>query len=317
MRQLNYDNIVDHLRKQSVEEIFALPTFRNCWSVWRHEIIRQLGSNYNENQILNLGDHLTNIFQQTGGKGRGQGELSAGGTAWEALVCWYINLCTVGSRVVAFRRMGLVPKAIQDGITVNYANFGCNTESDITVVIFPNNFEYNTSLTQLSIQDNYGVTIPLTLKGKINRAVVNHLTTRDFREFEIGIVQCKTNWNDNSQIPMLWDMIYSAGGFSGRNITIGRNGFNIQNVKRFSYSFVTVPTNGKVIYKPNSVTVRRVSNLSGGNYWGQPTTQGVARSLKEVFNNNFQSGARVDLRSDIRAALPHLNVNGALSFFGV
>ena len=61
-------------------------------------------------------------------------------------------------------------------------------------------------------------------------------------KFEIGIIQCKTNWNDNAQVPMLWDMIYSAGGFRGRNITIGRNGYNIQNAQSFTYSFVTVPS---------------------------------------------------------------------------
>jgi hypothetical protein len=312
-----YDTIPDHLKKLSINEIFAIPTFRNCWAIWQTEIIRLLGNNYNENQILNLGDHLTEIFRQTGGGGRGQGELSASGTAWEALVCWYINLCTVGSRVVAFRRMGLVPQAIQDAITVNYGNFACNTESDITLIVFPNQPVYNTDLTQLNITDNNGALIPSIVRNKINPNLINHLAARDFHEYEIGIIQCKTNWNDNAQIPMLWDMIYSSGGFRGRNITIGRNGFNIQNAHAFSYSFVTVPSNQNAAYNPNGVPVKRVTNLSGGNYWGQPTVQNVARSLKEIFTNNFQTGSRTTLRTDIRAAIPYFTGNNPLSYFGL
>jgi len=312
-----YNTIPDYLRKLSIDEISAIPTFQNCWAIWQPEIIRLLGNNYNENQVLNLGDHLTEIFRQTGGGGRGQGELSASGTAWEALVCWYVNLCTVGSRVVAFRRMGLVPQAIQDAITVNYGNFACNTESDITLIVFPNQPDYNTDLAQLNVTDNLGTLFPALVRNRLNQDLINHLAARDFHDYEIGIIQCKTNWNDNAQIPMLWDMIYSAGGFPGRNITIGRNGFNIQNAHRFTYSFVTVPSNQNVVYNPNGVPVKRVTNLSGGNYWGQPTVQNVARSLKEIFMNNFPNSARTTLRTDIRAAIPSLAPNNPLSYFGL
>ncbi len=312
-----YTTIPDHLRRISIDEIFAIPTFQSCWTIWRPEIIRLLGNNFNEGQVLDLGDHLTEIFRQTGGGGRGQGELSASGTAWEALVCWYVNLCTVGSRVVAFRRMGLVPEAIQDAITVNYGNFACNTESDITLVVFPNQPDYNRNVAELNIEDSMGNSIPSLIRDKPNPNLINLLAERDFHEYEIGIIQCKTNWNDNAQIPMLWDMIYSAGGFPGRNITIGRNGFNIQNSRRFTYSFVTVPSNQNTVYRPNGVPVKRVTNLSGGNYWGQSTVPNVARSLKEIFMNNFPSSSRNTLRTDIRAAIPHLNTNGLLSYFGI
>lgn len=312
-----YQTIPGLLRELSINEIRKIPTFKNCWAVWQPEIIRILGNNYNENQIFDLGDYLTEIFRQTGGVGRGQGELSASGTAWESLVCWYINLCTVGSRVVAFRRMSLVPKAIQDAITVNYGNFACNTESDITLVVFPNEHEYNIDAATLTLADNDGVLIPPFIRNKINPNLINYLAAKDFHRYEIGIIQCKTNWNDNAQIPMLWDMIYSAGGFQGRNITIGRNGFNIRNANNFTYSFATVPSNQKEAYNPNNVAVKRVTNLSGGNYWGQPTVQNVARSLKEIFTNNFQNGARATLRTDIRAAIPYLSGNNPLSYFGL
>jgi hypothetical protein len=312
-----YNTIPDQFRKLAIENIFKTNTFQNCWHTWQPEINRILGNNYGENQIINLGDHLSDIFKSTGGSGRAQGILSAGGTAWESLVCWYINLCCIGSRIVAIKKMSLVPKSIQDAITVNYGNFACNTESDITIIIFPNLPEYNIDVAQLNVLDNNGVQIPSMRKDKFNIDLSNYLSAIDFHHFEIGIIQCKTNWNDNAQIPMLWDMIYSAGGFRGRNITIGRNGYNIQNAKSFTYSFVTVPSNQNTVYKSDAVAVKRVTNLSGGNYWGQPTVQNVAKSLKEIFLSNFQTGYRTPFRTDLRAAIPHLTRNKSLSYFGL
>ncbi len=312
-----YNSIPDHFRKLSVESLFETNTIKSCWNIWQPRIKELLGNNPTENEILNLGDHLSEIFKLTGGGGRDQGALSAGGTAWESLVCWYINLCTVGSRIVALKKMSLVPKAIQDAITVNYGNFACNTESDITIIIFPNSPEYNTNINELVIKDNNSIQIPNYKRNKFNPEVSNFLAEKDFHLYEIGIIQCKTNWNDNAQIPMLWDMIYSAGGFRGRNITIGRNGFNIQDAQSFTYSFVTVPSNQNADYKPESVSVKRVTNLSGGNYWGQASVQNVAKSLKEIFTNNFQSGSRNTLRIDVRTAIPELSPNGQLSYFNI
>ncbi len=312
-----YNNIPEILRKKAIENIFSTHTFQSCWQTWCPEIKRLLGNNFTENEIIDLGDNLSTIFKSTGGVGRSQGELSAGGTAWESLVCWYINLCCIGSRIVAVKKMSLVPKSIQDAITINYGNFACNTESDITIIIFPDSHEYNSEIDQLNIVDNNGVFLPSIIKNKFNFELINFLSARDFNEFEIGIIQCKTNWNDNAQVPMLWDMIYSAGGFRGRNITIGRNNYSIQNVKTFTYSFVTVPSNQNTVYKSNSVAVKRVTNLSGGNYWGQPSVQNVAKSLKEIFTNNFQSGSTTTFRTDIRAAIPFLKPNNELSYFGL
>lgn len=312
-----FDTIPDELRKYSVDSLFTTPTFQKCWRIWRPSIKRILGQNFTENDIINLGDELTNIFRTTGGGGRGQGELSGGGVAWESLVCWYINLCCVGSRIVALKKMSLVPKPIQDAITVNYGNFSCNTESDITVIVFPDIQEYNASIKNVSIKEKGGNLISAVNRDKLNLRLVDLLCERDFNNYEIGIIQCKTNWNDNAQIPMLWDMIYSAGGFRGRNITIGKNNFSIQAVKGFTYSFVTVPSNANAVYNPNTVAVKRVTNLSGGNYWGKPTVQHVAKSLKEIFTNNYTTGFRKSIRTDILGAIPHLSQGQTLEYFDI
>lgn len=309
-----YNTIPDLYRKISIDSLFDTPTFRDCWPTWKAVIHEILGDNFDENNILNIGDRLSEIFQTTSSGGREQGSLSGGGVGWESLVCYYVNLCTVGSRVVAIRKMSLVPKPIQNAITVNYGNFACNTESDITVIVFPDNDSYNLDIEEIDdIPDNDGVSIPKFRNDKLNFNLTDTLCSRSFNEYEIGVIQCKTNWNDNAQIPMLWDMIYSANGFRGRNITIGREGYNIHQSNNFTYSFVTVPSNRRANYNSDSVAVKRVTNLSGGNYWGKPTAENIARSLKEIFTNNFQNGARTDLRQELRQAIPHLE--DSLSYF--
>lgn len=309
-------NIIEYLRKQTIEDTFNINTFRIGWNSWKNEIDSILGENLTANNILNLGDRLTEIFRVTASAGRDQGSLSSGGTAWEALVCYYINLCTINSNVVAIRKMSSVPKNIQDAITVNYGNFPCNTESDITILIFPNKSEYTDEIANVQFQNDNEITASLYLNNRINNEVLNNLIERDFSEFEIGIIQCKTNWNDNAQIPMLWDMIYSAGGFSGRNITIGRNNYSIQNCNKFTYSFVTVPSNNRSNYTSNSVAVKRVYNLSGGNYWGKSTETNVCRSIKEIFNNNYSAGFKgIGARGCITEKIDEFNTGGEFDYF--
>lgn len=310
------NTIPELLRRKSVQAIFNTNTVQTAWPIWINKIHQKLGPNYSENDLINLGDHLAEIFTSTASPGRDQGSLSAGGTAWESLVCWYINLCCAGSRTVALKTMSMVPRPIQDAITINYANFACNTESDITVLVFPNAPDYNLPISQLNIRNANGNQIQTTIgSGGINPLVLDFLTERDFLQTEIGVIQCKTNWNDNAQIPMLWDMIYSAGGFRGRNITIGRNNFSIQQIPNFTYAFVTVPSNNRANYTTSSVAVKRVTNLSGGNFWGKTTNIGIARSVKEIFNNNYASGSRTSLRNDLRLALSDFAIGGDLDYF--
>lgn len=311
-----YNTIPDILRRESIKSLFETPTFQNSWPIWKSKIQSIIGTSFNENDLLNLGDHLTEIFECTGTEGRGQGSLSGGGVAWESLVCFYVNLCTVGTRTVAIRKMSLVPKPIQHAITVNYGNFACNTESDITVIVCPNTDNYNVDIDEAGeLNNKYVKQIPIIKKGKVNFEAIDLLCSRDFNQFEIGVIQCKTNWNDNAQIPMLWDMIYSSNGFRGRNITVGREGFNIHQAHNFTYSFVTAPSNRRANYTSNSVAVKRVTNLSGGNYWGKPSIPNIARSIKEIFINNYQNGAKSDLRQDLRSALPHLA--NSLNYFNI
>jgi hypothetical protein len=284
------DNIIEHLRKISVESCFQLSAFRNGWSIWRDEVRNLTGTTFQASEVLNIGDHLSEIFSTTGSAGRSQSEVSGGGYGWEGLICWYLNLCFAGSRGVAVRKISDLPDPLRDSISVNYGNFKSNTESDIAVVIFPNILEFSAPKSSISVSDSRGNIISNTLRGSFNlKGILNRLTEIHFDQFELGIIQCKTNWNDNSQIPMLWSMIYEADTFINSSISIGRNGYSIHDLNKFTYSFCTVPTNSLSNYKQNSTSVNRVRNLTGGNYWGYPSSSGIASSIKEIFNSNFRN----------------------------
>lgn len=76
------NTIPDYYRKLSVESLFSTQTLKNCWPTWQTKINEILGEEYNETNLIDLGDRLSEIFTSTGGEGRGQSEVSAGGTAW-------------------------------------------------------------------------------------------------------------------------------------------------------------------------------------------------------------------------------------------
>lgn len=312
------DNIIEHLRKISVESCFELSAFRNGWSTWKAEVKRLTGNTFQAGEILNIGDNLSDIFSTTGSAGRSQSEVSGGGYGWEGLICWYLNLCFAGSRGVAVRKISDLPNPLRDSISVNYGNFKSNTESDIAIVIFPDLPEFTDQKNSISISDSRGNLISNNRRGVFNlKEILNRLAELHFDQFELGIIQCKTNWNDNAQIPMLWSMIYEADTFTNSSISIGRNSYSIHDLAKFTYSFCTVPTNDLSIYQQNSTAVNRVRNLTGGNYWGYPSSSGIASSIKEIFNSNFRNAfsgtnQRTTLNNAIRdlpSALAYFDIN--------
>lgn len=303
------ENVVEYLRKLVVAQLYETG-FGPLFHSWKSEIDR-FAPNRTEMQILNLGDHLSEIFQSTG-EGRSQSDVSSGGAAWEALICWYLNLCLVGRRTVVIKHnKNFLPRPVSDAFTVNYNNFKSNSESDLIGITFPDRPDYKISRWDISVRDANGLDVPTKVEfRRVHRynliPVLDALTYRDFGELEIHIIQSKTNWNDNAQIPMLWDAIYAASNFTN-GINVGTNGFSIHDCRRFTYSFVTVPTNRLSSYNQNSTSVLRVRNLSGGNYWGRPTMQGVANSLKEMLDRNLRNGSSDSVISTIRRAVPELS----------
>lgn len=313
------ENIVEYIRKESINNLFKTNTFKNSWINWKQIISFDFTPN-SSRQIIDLGDKLSAIFTTTSPSVRDNSSVSGGGAAWESLVCWYLNLCLIGRRTVVIKHSKkLIPDPISDAITVKYNTFPSNTESDLIAITFPNKCEYIDDKDLINIRDSTGTVILLKKGKKFNyKEVINALSSRDFSDLEIHIIQCKTNWNDNAQIPMLWDMVYSAKTFKNNNITVGQNGYSISNVNRFTYSFVTVPTiatDVKAKLNTNSTCVRRVFYLSGGNYWGLPTKSGVANSLKEMLQRNLNAGYKTNHLTSLKNELPKLKTT--YSYFDI
>ncbi|MFD1162174.1 hypothetical protein [Hwangdonia seohaensis] len=308
--------LTEYIRRISVESCFELSAFTNGWTTWKARITAILGSQYNQSDILNLGDNLSDIFLSTRAGGRTQDSLSGGGYGWEGLVCWYLNLCFAGTRAVAVRKTSNLPEPLRDCISVNYGNFRSNTESDIVIMVFPNQSEFTNDRSTLNLSDSQGNVIPNVKRGNFNyKEIVNRLAELHFDDFELGVIQCKTNWNDNAQIPMLWSMIYETNTFANNSISLGRNNYSMKDLANFSYSFMTVPTNALSTYKQNSTSVNRVRNLTGGNYWGYPTSSSIASSIKEIYNNNFRNVFPTNVRRSIANILSDLN--GDLDYFDI
>lgn len=301
-------NIIEYLREEVIKQVLNTPCVKKAWPTWNTKI-KSLIPSQTERQIYDLGDSLKEIFDTTKVP-RDQGGVSTGGTCWEALVCWYLNLCLIGRRTVVIRHnKKMLPPCIADAITVNYGTFPSNTESDLIAITFPNTNNYSIDKESIAISDQNGKNIPThkTKRSKYNMLeILDALCANDFNDIEIHIIQCKTNWNDNAQIPMLWDAVYSATTFRS-GVTVGRAGYAITDVSRFSYSFATVPTVNPAKFKKDSIPVLRVRSLSGGNYWGKKSTASIADSIKEMLNRNLKSGHANNHLTTIKAAIPNLN----------
>lgn len=302
--------VIEYLRQEIVSQLFEIG-FGDFFETWKLNINKYAPAR-TEMQLLNLGDHLSEIFLSTGTSGRNQSELSGGGAAWESLICWYLNLCLIGRRTIVIKHnKKFMPSPVSDGITVNYNNFKSNSESDLIAITFPDKRDYSIDKFDINVQDTDGNIVPTSKATRSDNSynllpILDALSHRDFSELEIHIIQSKTNWNDNAQIPMLWDAIYAARSFNN-GISVGTNGYSIHDVRRFTYSFVTVPTNKNAKYAQTSTAVLRVRNLSGGNYWGNPTKQGVANSLKEMLDRNLKNGSSDSIVSTIKRSIPELN----------
>ena len=287
-------NLIEELREMAVRKAVGTPKIGKLWGVWAVAINETTGGLGSVESVLELGSHLKDVFQTTT-RERSQAGVSTAGRAWEALVCWYLNLCMIGTRCVAMKHArAIVPDSITDAMTVSYGNTRVTSEADLVVLTFPDSRRY---------------TEPL--KGKYAEKetleYMNDNVRGDFASMGLGIIQCKTNWNDSAQIPMLWNMIYSSEGFADQQIAVGINNRSIKQLRRFSYSFVTLPSQSDIKTNPSALHVARVRTLSGLNYWGKKSVNNAVESLREIFDRNFGDGIDGGVRNSLERHLPDLH----------
>ncbi len=268
-------NPIEQLRTQAINSIFKMSSIQKVWPLWQKDINKLISnSTPNATELQSIGNNLHDIFKSTS-SGRSQSTVSGGGAAWEGFVCWYLNLCLIGSRTVVIKsNKSLTPSFVSDSITVKYGNFASNTESDLLAITFPKLcHESDQQFQKLSGLTSY-----------LNQTIIDNTS-----DTELTVIQCKTNWNDNAQIPMLWDLIYRSEGFTSDVATVGQNGAQHSSYSKFKYAFVTVPTVDHTKFKPTSTAVMRLKNLSAGNYWGLPQSTGIAGNVFDLITNNFHS----------------------------
>src|SRR5258707_151886 len=126
--------LVDAVRHEAMYDLLRTKTLKKAMPVWLPEIDQVIGIQPDADNILALSDHLRRIFFLTAPVDRDQKSVASGGTAWEGLVMWYLNLCLVGTPAVVVKKRRHMPPTVLDALTVNYQNQPTTTESDLVAV---------------------------------------------------------------------------------------------------------------------------------------------------------------------------------------
>ena len=283
-------SLIEQLRFEAVNDLFQLKGFGSGWEPRRVLLSSILGAMPSKSRFIDLGENLSEAFKILGSTNRSQSSLSTAGSTWEALVVWYLNLCLVGTRAVCVRGPRLCPAPIRDALSVSYESSILRNEPDVIL-----------------ISSETLARAPSELNRKLMLSKADTLIAQTFASTGVVNFQCKTNWNDNAQIPMLWNMLYNQaqrGAVIPNGFTIGRNGHSLSTLGAFGYSFVTVPTQkkGPEGYKPAGTDVLRAKTMTAGNYWGYPTRNGVCFSLAEFFNQFHKNSGVFPNSADVGAA---------------
>lgn len=264
-------NLIERLRGEVVRH--ELNKVADSWEKRRLRLVSTFKDPQlpTSNELLDLGNHLSLTFRLDLVNDRSQTSLSGGGSVWQALICHYLNICLAGTDAIALSRK-FVPDCIKSALKVSYtSSASVHADLDVMVVYLPGISEHAE---------------PLRNAPK----AFSQLICDSFDKASVVVVQAKTNWNDNAQIPMLWNFIYrlaASGKIPSNGFSVGSGPWHLKELRSFAYAFVTVPTNKVEDYSPTKMPVLRVANMSGGAYWGRPSQNGVILSLREFFNRNY------------------------------
>lgn len=276
--------MIEKWRKAIIDDLFESASIKKVWPAWQKEISRRLPE-LNGRAIFDLGDAFAEIFNSCAS------EKSLAGSLFESLTVLYCNMCLIGKPALVIpKKERFLPHCITDALAVNY--FSVRLEPDLSVIglVFQSSDEeavFNSDL----IHEIQSAEFSDKIKALRLKRTIDLFTSDHFNDVTINAVKCKTNWNDTAQIPMLWDMVYENAFVSETNgsqpIHIGQNDYRVTR-ERFTYAFLTLPTNTKEI-KPDSVSVLRVKHLSGGTYWGLKSIKGTAQNIKEMLIRHYSS----------------------------
>ena len=258
--------MINEIKKNYLRSLSNVNSFKERWSIWGPQIRKILGEEPSGEDIFNLVEGLNGIFfpeEKNSKIERGQEEVSQIGNAFKSFNIWFLNLLFWGTPILAMKQSKkFTPKVIRDCITVDISKMHINSDSNILIFNIPNH--------QLLKDSN-----------SLNQHIEENISN-----VELIMLQSKTNWSDTVQETMLWDIIYNAEGLPDY-VKVGINDFCPQNLHSFKYAFTTWPTGTRKEIEPDSMPVKRVENLTGGNFWLKETKQDVAANIKELPYRHF------------------------------
>lgn len=273
-------SLIEVIRAQVIKELFQVRSFARGWDKRVSVLCEPFSRNPpSKRDIVDIGLRLRDAFFVVGRGSRKQNDLSTAGSVWEGLVVWYINLCLVGTHAVCVRKKRFIPRPVQDAMSVQFDSDSLTSEPDVLII---------------SLKATSECEPPNSLAASLRE--FSELVDRHFKDTGVINIQCKTNWNDCAQVPMLWNMLYSQaakGAIIRNGFSLGQNGKTLRALAHFAYSFVTAPTQSLDVFASHKLPVRRVRGLSGGYYWGTSGVSGVCRPIGDIFDFVFNKNPEI------------------------
>jgi len=262
---------LDEFRLETLGRSADIGSVEASWPHWRLDLARAVGPRPTAATVWSLGEVLRNAFMSVPKAGRSQAEVSRSGYAFQFLVSWYLNLMLWGTEVVVVVcNDDTLPSSLQDTVAVRMGTTMSKSETDLMAFSVPGGSDWRQG--------------PLGTVSQVDARLRNR-----FKDVSAVVLQTKTNWADNAQVPMLWDLIYDVERFASKNVEVGVGGFTPRSLKKFRYAFATVPTgSAPEKRKASGVNVKRVQQLSGHNFWCAKTVPDVALCINEFPGVNFQ-----------------------------
>lgn len=195
-------NLIEKIRQQQMKKILSLPSFQKDW-VLREDFLATKMGDFSKRKVVNLSDYLGDCFRTrsvpagsssiaaTSSRAVSNRLNSGSGDIWESIVTWYLNICLYGTNAVAVRGKEFCPKPIKDSISILHDSSVLHSEPDVMIIC-------SKELNDLEEEKSWIKSV----------TKINEVVEKDFKKVCVINIQAKTNWNENAQYGMLWNMLY-------------------------------------------------------------------------------------------------------------
>lgn len=282
-------DVISVINLVNAQDCLESRSFRNNWynQNYKEQIINCLGDEPLKSDVVGLGSKLSEIFSASS-TGRDQSNVSSAGNAWLRLVCWYLNLCLIGTRSFATLSSALIPKVARDSLELKFNGTRVSGSNEIVLI------EYAGDQTPTV---NMPINTRLNFGSVYSRAISSFLNAVPLDNIRIILLAAKTNCSDMVSIPLFWSFCYKGNKQEIFNIQVGSSDKTPEMTLdgTVKYAVVTVPTGQQSRIEagqiPGPSTLKKLSLLDGGFYWGRSTTTRV-RSIARFYEDNLPLSAK-------------------------